>query len=97
MFEIARLIIASRECRAGTRWATIFSKIQKTQLDVVREAILMLSEERSQHVLTECVGESGRVINADKLDQRLRAMLSIVSRYGSATALEAFIKERSHR
>ena len=97
MYDIARLVIASRECRAGTRWATIFSKIQNMQLDVVREAILMLSAERSQQVLAEFVDESGRVINADKLDQRLRAMLCIVSRYGSETALKAFVEERYHR
>lgn len=97
MYDIARLVIDSRECRAGTRWATIFSKIQNMQLDVVRQAILMLNAERSQQVLAEFVDETGRVINTDKLDQRLKAMLCIVSRYGSETALKAFVEERYHR
>ena len=95
MFEVARMIIASRECRTGTRWATIFTKIHRMQLDAVREAILVLTAERSQQLLVEWVSETGQVTNADKLKQRLEAMLAVVSRYGSVIALEAFIQERS--
>ena len=95
MFEIARMIIASRECHAGTRWATIFTKIHRMQLDVVREVILVLTAERSQQLLVEWVNETGQVTNTDKLNQRLEAMLAVVSHYGSVIALEAFIQERS--
>ena len=95
MFEVARMIITSRECRAGTRWAAIFDKIKRMQMDPVREAILVLTAERSQQLLVEWVNENGQVTNFDKLNKRLEAMLTVVSRYGSVIALEAFIQDRS--
>ena len=95
MFEIARMIITSRECRPGTRWAAIFDKIKRMQMDPVREAILVLTAERSQQLLVEWVNENGQVTNSNKLNKRLDAMLTVVSRYGSVIALEAFIQDRS--